>query len=119
MSDITEDFKNGIKEWINIDDREKELKAQLKVLGKKKQELSEIILKDMEKNDIDDLTLSTGGKLKASVSVTTAPLKKEFVFNSLVNELKDEVKAQYLTNKLYDKESRGTVSKVSLKRYKK
>jgi len=119
MTDITQEFKNNIKEWINIDDREKELKAQIKILNKKKQELSEGILKDMEKNEIDDLTLSTGGKLKASVSVTTAPLKKEFVYTSLVNELKDEVKAQYLTNKLYDKETRGTVSKVSLKRYKK
>ena len=50
---------------------------------------------------------------------TKPSFKKEFVYTSLVNELKDEVKAQYLTNKLYDKETRGTVSKVSLKRYKK
>lgn len=115
---VSEEFKNNIKEWISIDDREKELKAQIKIITKGKKELSEKILKEMEDSKIDDLSLSTGGKLKANISTTIAPLKKEHIYTRLLGELNDELKANYLTNKIYDKGNRDTVTRITLKRFK-
>ena len=38
MSNLTvsDDFKNDVKTWIEIDDKERELKSQLKVINKKR-----------------------------------------------------------------------------------
>ena len=45
---VSDDFKNDVKTWIEIDDKEKELKGQIKVLTTKKKELTEGILKEMD-----------------------------------------------------------------------
>lgn len=118
MSNLTvsDDFKNDVKTWIEIDDKEKELKSQLKILTSKKKELTDGILKEMESNEIDNLQISTGGKLKYSVSQVTAPLKKEHIIGVINEEVKDEEMAKELITKIYNKEQRERVTKVSLKR---
>tara|TARA_B100000900_G_C20526914_1_gene694587 strand:- start:352 stop:717 length:366 start_codon:yes stop_codon:yes gene_type:complete len=118
MSNLTvsEDFKNDVKTWIEIDDKERELKAQIKLLTAKKKELTDGILKEMESNEIDNLQISTGGKLKYSVSQVTTPLKKEHIIGVINEEVKDEEIAKDLITKIYNKEQREKVTKVSLKR---
>ena len=118
MSGINEEFKNNIKEWIALDDKTKELKEQVKVIEERKKILSESIMSTMKSNEIEDLSLSTGGKLKAYTSSTVAPLKKENIFNNLMEEFKDEIKAEYLTSKIMDKSKRDVKTNTVLKRYK-
>ena len=113
---VSDDFKNDVKTWIEIDDKEKELKSQIKVLTTKKKELTDGILKEMEKNEIDNLQISTGGKLKYSVSQVAGPLKKEHILNVINEEVKDQEMAKELITKIYNKDEREVVTKVSLKR---
>jgi len=118
MTTINEDFKNNIKEWISLDDKTKELKDQVKVIDERKKILSELIMGTMKSNEIEDLSLSTGGKLKAYTTSSVAPLKKENIFNNLLEEFKDEIKAEYLTSKIMDKSKREVKTNTVLKRYK-
>tara|TARA_B100001029_G_C14706371_1_gene257659 strand:- start:150 stop:539 length:390 start_codon:yes stop_codon:yes gene_type:complete len=116
---VSEDFKSNVKEWIEIDNKERELKPQLRILSTKKKELTESIIKEMESNNIGDLNINTGGKLKYSVSNVVAPLKKDVVINVISKEIDDETKARSIITQLYDKETRGVSKRVSLKRVSK
>ena len=113
---VSDDFKSNVKEWIEIDNKENELKPQLRILSSKKKELTNSIIKEMETNNIGDLNINTGGKLKYNVSNVVAPLKKDIVMDVISKEIKDENKARSIITQLYDKETRGVVKKVSLKR---
>ncbi len=117
-NELKKEFNDLYKEWISLDDKTKELKEQVKVIEERKKILSESIMGTMKSNEIEDLSLSTGGKLKAYTSSSVAPLKKENIFNNLMDEFKDEIKAEYLTSKIMDKSKREVKTNTVLKRYK-
>ena len=113
---VSEDFKTNVKEWIEIDNKEKELRPQLKVLTSRKKELTDSIIKEMETNNIGDLNINTGGKLKYKVANVVAPLKKDVVINVINKEVDDEEKASRIITQLYNKENRGMTKRATLKR---
>ena len=113
---VSEDFKTNVKEWIEIDNKEKELRPQLKVLTSRKKELTDSIIKEMETNNIGDLNINTGGKLKYKVANVVAPLKKDVVINVINKEVEDEEKASRIITQLYNKENRGMTKRATLKR---
>lgn len=116
--EVKREFKDNIKEWLSLDDKTKELKEKIKTLEDRKKVLSATIMNTMKENDIDNLSLNSGGKLKAYTSKTVAPLKKENIYNSLKSELGDDIKAEYLTSKIMDKTTRDVKETTTLKRYK-
>ena len=113
---VSEDFKTNVKEWIEIDNKEKELRPQLKVLTSRKKELTDSIIKEMGTNNIGDLNINTGGKLKYKVANVVAPLKKDVVINVINKEVEDEEKASRIITQLYNKENRGMTKRATLKR---
>lgn len=111
--EISEKFVNSIKKWVDLDDKIKKCREEMKNYTNEKKEVETIILKELDKMDEKIINLKDG-KLKKSVSKTQAPLKKENIHKSILTYLKDESKANELLDNMM--QSRPTVERINLKR---
>ena len=114
--EVIQQLKRNAIDWVELDKAEQKAKQTLKEVSVRKKELSSAILTGLEAVDTSEIHLQSGGKLKCSTTTTYAPLKKEDVFEKLRTELQDDSRAQQITDKLYDKDSRSKKETVTLKR---
>ena len=119
QTEIVEALRTNAKEWVTLDEKEKLAKATLKAVAERKKELGDAILQGLEVIEQPGLKLKTGGRLKYTERTVYAPLKKEDLFSTLKDELKDEDKAREIVDKAYDKERREGKKVVTLTRTKK
>ena len=117
-AEVIDALKINAKEWVKLDSQEREAKAVLKAVLERKKELSDAILQGMEVVEVPGLKLSIGGQLKYTERTVYAPIKKEDLFATLKEELKDEDRAREIVDKAYDKERRDGKKVVSLQRTK-
>lgn len=54
-------IKEILKQWIEFDDEQRRLRNEIKVLNERKKENSELILKFMRDNSVDDFHLEGNG----------------------------------------------------------
>jgi hypothetical protein len=58
---ITEKFVNSIKKWVDLDDKMRKLKEDLKELTNQKKDFEVVILEEFEKLDKELMDYTAGG----------------------------------------------------------
>jgi hypothetical protein len=87
-----EEIKAIIKEWIGLDDQNRELQKQQKFLREQKILLSQKILEFMRENHVDNFNLEGGssGTIARTIRQTKPPLKRQIVRTQLLLQFADQ-----------------------------
>jgi hypothetical protein len=72
MEDPAEIVRQTLKEWVELDDQERDLKKQIKLIHDKKSKNSAVILEFMRSNEVDNFSLEGNGVGNISRSVRTS-----------------------------------------------
>ena len=88
MSDTKQLLIHSIKEWIAINSNIILLQKQLKELKDKKKNISSILIKIMENNEIDRVDINNGKLLYKKTKVKT-PINKDYLTKMLDDYFKD------------------------------
>jgi hypothetical protein len=90
--DATQKIRDTLKEWIGFDDKERELRKQIKELKDKKTKNSETILEFMRDNQVDNFALEgTGiGTVSRSVRTSRPALKRNVIRTQLLLQFADQ-----------------------------
>ena len=88
MGDTKQVLIHSIKEWIAINSNIVLLQKQLKELKDKKKNISSILIKIMESNEIDRVDINNG-KLLYKKTKVKAPINKDYLLKMLDNYFKD------------------------------
>jgi hypothetical protein len=110
---VSKEFVESVKKYIEIDDKLKYIKKQLKVLNGDKKEYENFILNYLQSINENIIDIPDG-KLKRNISKTQAPLKKELIQKALIDIVGDPNKAILITDQIIN--SRPMVERVTLKR---
>ncbi len=92
MEDATQKIRDTLKEWVSLDDEERELRKQIKVLKDKKTKNSEQILEFMRSNEVDNFALegSGVGNISRSVRTSRPALKRSMIRTQLLLQFADQ-----------------------------
>jgi len=87
-----EEIKVVIKEWISLDDENRELQKQQKILRDKKVMLSQRILEFMRENQVDNFNLEgeSTGTIARTIRQSKPPLKRQIVRTQLLLQFADQ-----------------------------
>ena len=85
-------IKEILKQWIEFDDEQRRLRNEIKALNERKKENSELILKFMRDNSVDDFHLEGNGlgTLSRSTRTTRPPLKRNVIKTQLLLQFSDQ-----------------------------
>jgi hypothetical protein len=88
----TNEVRETLKTWISLDDDERRLRDQIKVLKQRKSELSNSILEFMRKNEVDNFSLEGNGvgNITRSVRTSRPPLKRAQLRTQLLLHFADQ-----------------------------
>ena len=110
---ISAEFVQNVKKYLELDDKTRELKNNIKELSTDKKQCEEFILNYLQ--SIDEKTIDIAdGKLIRNVYKSQGALKKELIQKALIDIVGDSIKATDITDQII--KSRPTVERVSLKR---
>ena len=112
---VTKTFRNNVLQWIDIDDKIKNIRSKVKELTTEKKEFEEKIISYLTEVEEDSIVIKDG-KLSKNVSKTKAPLKKDTIYKSLVELVGDASKATEMTEHIIN--SRPDIQRINLKRTK-
>jgi hypothetical protein len=92
MEDETQKIRETLKEWVGLDDEERELRKRIKVIKDKKTANSEKILSFMRDNQVDNFALAGSGVGNISRSVRTSrpALKRTVIRTQLLIQFADQ-----------------------------
>ena len=107
------EFKDNIRQWIKLEDDLITLTNAMKDIKKKKNELSDIILKFMENNNLKHLN-TNDGKIQYTKTSINKALNKNLLLEKLSIYLKDDNKGNSAVDFILD--NREKTEKVTLKR---
>ncbi len=107
------EFKNNVKEWLQLDDDIKTLQKAATERRKRKNDLTPFITGFMGRYEIEDLNTHEG-KVQYAKSIVTKPMNKDFIKQRLTEFLKSMDKAEKCTK--YLMENRIKEERVRLKR---
>ena len=90
--DNTQQIKDTLKEWISLDDQERQLRKQIKDLKNKKTTNSAKILEFMRDNQVDNFALegSGVGNISRSVRTSRPPLRRSLIRTQLLLQFSDQ-----------------------------
>ena len=90
--DGTQKVRDALKEWVSLDDQERDLRRQIKELKDKKTRISEDILEFMRTNEVDNFSLEGNGVGNISRSVRTSrpPLRRNVFRTQLLLQFADQ-----------------------------
>jgi hypothetical protein len=111
----SEKLISSIKHWVQLDDKVRKLKDEMKELNDEKKTYEEVVLKELENMEEQAINISDG-KLRRNVTKTQAPFKKEEIQKTIFEFTKDEQKTVNMIEKIMA--SRQVTEKVNLKRFK-
>ena len=112
---VSDNFKNNIKTWVELDNKQKELRRKALLYGKEKDKIQAGIIDYMSANKLEDKDLIiSDGKLKYSYSKTSESISKGYIEKQLTIFLKNPKIAKEATEFIYS--NRATKSKAVLKR---
>lgn len=112
---VTNEFKNKVLKWVQLDDDLRKVRARSRELTKEKKQYEDFILNFLESVD-EKVVEIKDGKLRRNVSKTKAPLKKVGILAALTQITGDATKAKEMTEHILN--SRPDVERVNLKRTK-
>jgi len=92
MEDSTQKIRDTLKEWVSLDDEERELRKQIKLLKDKKAKNSQEILEFMRSNEVDNFALegSGVGNISRSVRTSRPALKRSIIRTQLLLQFADQ-----------------------------
>ena len=92
MEDATEKVRQTLKDWVSLDDQERDLRNQIKEIKLKKLKNSEQILCFMRDNSVDNFSLEGNGVGNISRSVRTSrpALKRNVIRTQLLLQFADQ-----------------------------
>jgi hypothetical protein len=112
---ITNEFIQTVKKYLELDDKIRELKNNIKEFSTDKKQHEEFILNYLQ--SIDEKTIDIAdGKLIRNVYKSQGALKKDLIQKTLIDIVGDSIKATSITEQIIN--SRPISEKVSLKRTK-
>lgn len=87
-----EQVKESLKNWIALDDEERQLRGQIKAIREQKGRISSEILSFMKDNEVDNFALEGNGVGTISRSVRTSrpPLRRNLIRTQILMHLADE-----------------------------
>jgi hypothetical protein len=90
--DSTEKVRSSLKEWVSLDDQERQLRKQIKEIRDKKTKNTEDILQFMRDNHVDNFSLegSGVGNISRSVRTSRPPLRRDFIRTQLLLQFADQ-----------------------------
>jgi hypothetical protein len=90
--DTTSKVRETLRQWIALDDRSRELQAEIKNIRTQKAELSGTVLSFMRDNQIDDIALegSGVGNIRRSVRTSRPPLRRNYIRTQLLLQFADQ-----------------------------
>jgi hypothetical protein len=90
--DKTEQVRENLRQWIVLDDQERQLRAQIKMLREQKQKFSSEILGFMKDNEVDNFALEGNGvgQLSRTVRTSRPPLRRDLIRTHILMHLADE-----------------------------
>lgn len=92
MADATEKVRETLKEWVTLDDEERQLRTQIKNIKDRKAKISATILEFMRDNEVDNFSLEGNGVGNISRSVRTSrpALKRNVIRTQLLLQFADQ-----------------------------
>jgi len=92
MADATEKVRETLKEWVSLDDEERQLRNQIKSIKDRKAKNSATILEFMRDNEVDNFSLEGNGVGNISRSVRTSrpALKRNVIRTQLLLQFADQ-----------------------------
>jgi len=90
--DKTEQVRENLKQFIMLDDQERELRAQIKIIKDQKNKISGDILGFMKENEVDNFALEGNGvgQLSRTVRTSRPPLRRNVIRTQILMHLADE-----------------------------
>jgi hypothetical protein len=113
QAQVSDEFKQKIIRWVKLDDDLRKIRETTKEINDEKKQHEEFILSYLENIEGQEIGISDG-KLSRKVTKKQEPLKKENIAKALTDIVKDENKANIMTDHIL--KSRATTDKVALKR---
>jgi len=91
-NDAAEKVKASLREWVSLDDEERQLRKQIKDIREKKTRNSADILTFMRDNEVDNFSLEGNGVGNISRSVRTSrpPLRRDLIRTQLLLQFADQ-----------------------------
>jgi hypothetical protein len=90
--DATNQVRENLKQWITLDDQERQLRAQIKIIREQKSKFSTEILGFMKDNEVDNFALEGNGvgQLSRTVRTSRPPLRRDLIRTQLLLHLADQ-----------------------------
>jgi hypothetical protein len=90
--DTAELIRQTLKEWVSLDDQERDLRRQIKEIREQKTKNSGSILEFMRSNQVDNFALegSGVGNISRSVRTSRPPLRRELIRTQLLLQFADQ-----------------------------
>jgi hypothetical protein len=90
--DKTEQVRENLRQWIVLDDQERQLRAQIKAIRDQKNTFSKDILGFMKDNEVDNFALEGNGvgQLSRTVRTSRPPLRRDLIRTQLLLHLADQ-----------------------------
>lgn len=111
--EISSDFKKKVSEWINLDDKIKNMVKEIKEFKEQKKQIENNILQNMDNLNLVILDIGNG-KIRKNISKTKGALKEETIKDSLFQIFKDDNQASTTTQLILD--NRPIIETTRLKR---
>ena len=91
-NDAAEKVKASLREWVSLDDEERQLRKQIKDIREKKARNSADILEFMRDNQVDNFSLegSGVGNISRSVRTSRPPLRRDLIRTQLLLQFADQ-----------------------------
>ncbi len=90
--DATQKVKDSLREWVSLDDQERDLRRQIKEIKDKKNRNSDEILAFMRANEVDNFSLEGNGlgNITRSVRTSRPPLRRQLIRTQLLLQFADQ-----------------------------
>tara|TARA_Y100000591_G_C21790203_1_gene676129 strand:- start:854 stop:1348 length:495 start_codon:yes stop_codon:yes gene_type:complete len=112
---LLEEFKNDVKQWLDLDNQLKRLAAASKERRKKKNDINLKILDFMHRFNIEDLN-TKDGIIRYRKTFVKEPLSQKTIKTKLIEMFKDDQSTMEKVEKIFT--DREKVEKTSLRRLK-
>lgn len=113
---MTQEFEQGIRQWIKLDNQLKEINAKAKQIREERSQVTDALIEQSETHGLQNATINiTNGKLKIAETKTPAQLSIKFIQQCLYECIDDQEQVNYLVD--YIKEKRPYKIGKDVKRY--
>jgi len=102
---MTEEFQQGIRQWVQLDNKLKEVNAKARELREQRNSIQDNIIEQSIEQGFDNATIQiSNGKLKIGETRNRAPLSFKFVEQCLLDCIDDTEQVKYLMNYIKEKQ---------------